>query len=184
MRRKATTTVAVVASCALLLGYSARVVTVHTFHDDACLVISQLVAAKIEKGEPVSDVELMTEIAGLIRASVIHGRVDSSGSPADLNGNAFLIRHTGQRVIVSTRLSFLQPIRSHAETDIKSPNERAQMDSRLLACLLVLPWWPGRFAVVLKVASGTTQSAAKSNSLRSSLIRALLLACELRRIHF
>src|SRR5437763_1003925 len=123
MRRKPAITIALTAFCLLLFGYVIRTVTAHAFHDDACLVIGLSVAGKIEKGEPVSDAELKTEIASLIRASVIHGRVNTDGNPTDLNGNPFLIQQTADRVSVSTRFSLLQPRRSHAEVEIKKHNK-------------------------------------------------------------
>jgi len=74
-----------------------------------------LVANKIEKGEPVSEAAVKDEVARLIQASVIHGRIASDDSPTDLNGHSFLIQHTTQKVTASTRFSLLQPITSHAE---------------------------------------------------------------------
>jgi hypothetical protein len=130
MRRRATILLSAIVFSALLLGYMGRVVVVHAFHDDACLVIAMLVADRIEKGEPLSDAELRIEIADLIRASVIHGRVGRDGSPTDLNGNPFVIEHTAERAAASTRFSLLQPIRSHAEVDIKSHNKSVETNRR------------------------------------------------------
>lgn len=130
MRRKPTIVVASIVLCLLLFGYLARVVTVYTFHADACLVIGRLVADKVEKGKPVSDAEVKTEIAELIRASVIHGRVNKDGSPTDLNGNAFLIQRTAERVTASTRFSLLQPMRSQVKVEIKTHNKVGAANSR------------------------------------------------------
>jgi hypothetical protein len=123
MRSKSTIIIALTGSCLLLFGYVIRVVAVYAFHADACLVIGQSLAQKIEQGESVSGEELNTEIASLIRASVIHGRVNAGGNPTDMNGNAFLIQQTADRVSVSTRFSVLQPKRSHAEVEIKKHNK-------------------------------------------------------------
>lgn len=125
MRSRTTILVAVAILCVLIVAYGVRVVAAYTYHDDACLVISMLVADRAEKGESVSDVDIGPEIARLIRASVIHGRVDGDGEPTDLNGNAFLIHESAERVTVSTRFSLLQPIRSHGEAYIKSHNKPA-----------------------------------------------------------
>ncbi len=135
--------VAVVAILVLFFGYAARVVTVRAFHNDACLVISMLVANKIEKGEPVSEAAVKNEVAGLIHASVIHGRIASDGSPTDLNGNPFLIQHTTERVTASTKFSLLQPITSHAEAGIKSHNNRSGVDAGRASLFASLRVWPG-----------------------------------------
>jgi hypothetical protein len=119
MRNRRTIIIALGGFCLVLSGYLIRVVVAHEFHDDACSVIAMSVANRLERGESVSDAELKTEIAVLIRASVIHGRVNSDGNPTDLNGNSFLIHQTADRVSVSTRCSVLQPKRSHAEIEIK-----------------------------------------------------------------
>jgi hypothetical protein len=132
MRRRTKIVIAVVAFSVLALGYVVRVVVVHTYHDDACLVIAMLVADKIEKGEVTSEAVLRREIADLIRASVIHGRVDSDGRPTDLNGNPFLIQHTTERATASTRISVFQPICSRAEVDIK-PHNKADAPNAAIA---------------------------------------------------
>jgi len=119
MRKKAIL-VAIALLCMSSAGYLIRVATVRVYHDDACLVIGMLVAARIEKGKSVSDADVRPEIANLIRASVIHGRVEKDGAPTDLNGNAFLIQQSADRVIVSTRFSLMQPKRSRAEVEIKA----------------------------------------------------------------
>src|SRR2546423_9768471 len=123
MRKKPMLIIALAAFCLLLFGYLIRVVTVSAFHHDVCLVIGLSVAGKIERGEPVADAELKAEIVSLIRASVIEGRVSVGGNPTDMNGNAFLIQQTADRVSVSTRFSILQPNRSHAEAEIKKHNK-------------------------------------------------------------
>jgi len=123
MRKKTTLLLAIGALCVALFGYVAHALTVSTFHDDACLVIGMTVANKIEAGEAVSEDEVRSEIASLIRGSVIHGRVDTAGHPTDLNGNDFQIEQTSDRVIVSTEFSFLQPKSSRAEVAVKAHNK-------------------------------------------------------------
>src|SRR5436190_16584140 len=125
MCRKALILLPVVAI--LLVGYAARVVTVRAFHNDACLVISMLVANKIEKGEPVSEEAVKDEVARLIQAGVIHGRIANDGSPTDLNGHSFLIQRTTEKVTASTRFSLLQPITSHAEAGHRDTRSRRTM---------------------------------------------------------
>jgi hypothetical protein len=121
--RKKVVMVAIAVLCISTVGYLIRVATVRVYHNDACLVIGMLVADRIEKGESVADADVKPEIANLIRASVIHGRVKKDGAPTDLNGNAFLIQQSAGRVIVSTRFSVLQPTRSRAEVEIKAHNQ-------------------------------------------------------------
>ncbi len=64
--------------------------------------------------------EFANQIAQEIRASVIHGRVDSAGRPKDLNGNDFLVEWNANTVTVSTRFSLLQPIRNREVGEIKA----------------------------------------------------------------
>ena|SRR5690349_12364022 len=120
MCRKTTFLLTIGAVCLLIFGYVAHVLTAYTFHDDACLVIGRYVADSIERGEAVSEEEFRKEIATLIRASVIHGRVDGAGHPTDLNGNDFRLEETANRVIISTKFSFLQPIRNRVEVEVKA----------------------------------------------------------------
>jgi hypothetical protein len=118
---------AFVICCIVVFLYAARVASAYFYHGDACLVIAMFVANKIDEGQAVSEAELRNEIAGLIRASVIHGKIAADGGATDLNGHAFQIQHVvGDRVAVRTRFSLLQPIRSHAEVDLKAHKERLQ----------------------------------------------------------
>jgi hypothetical protein len=146
MRRKLTIAIVLAAFCILLFGYLIRAVSVYAFHEDACHVIGLSVAGKIEKGEPITDVELKTEIASLIRASVIHGKVSHGGNPTDLNGNDFHIQQTADKVSVSTRFSFLQPIRSHAEVEIRKHNKTTGANAGGPPQLRVRALWAARIA--------------------------------------
>jgi len=124
MRKRVIIGLAFIVCCILLFLYAVQVASAYFYHGDACLVIAMLVADKIDEGQPISDTGLRKEIAGLIRASVIHGKVAADGGATDLNGHAFQIQRVGDRVAVRTRFSLLQPIRSHAEVDLKAQQER------------------------------------------------------------
>jgi hypothetical protein len=123
MRKRLIIGLAFLNCCILVFVYLARVAEAYAFNGDACQVIAMLAANKIDTGQPVSEEALRTEIADLIRASVIHGKVTADGGATDLNGHAFQIQHVGNKVAVRTKFSLLQPIRSHFE--IKMHNNPA-----------------------------------------------------------
>ena len=103
---------------ALIIGGAIRSQVVSTFQEDACQQISLTIAEKIEEGVTITPKLVDTTISGLIRASIINGKIDSEGNPTDYNGNAFEIVVAERAVTTSTSRSSLHPFRSHATWDI------------------------------------------------------------------
>jgi hypothetical protein len=100
--------IAVLIAAGLVL-YAARVWWVRAVHDDACCVIALGIAARKAENGSVSDAETRAMIVHLIDAGVIHGLLDADGSPTDVNGNPFAVRHDEKVVSVATRPSFWDP---------------------------------------------------------------------------
>lgn len=120
MRNRLTIAAMVLAVVAGLGVYALRVLRVHAMHGDACLVIALEIAACTGRGEVVTDREVRSLIVHLINAGVIHGQVRADGSPADPNGNPFLIRYDERRVSVGTRRSLWQPCAVEREVPVDS----------------------------------------------------------------
>ncbi len=89
--------------------YFTRAFWLHAVHRDACSVIALEIANPLGHKGSVSDMETWSVIAGMIRASVIPGRIERDGSPVDLKGNPFVARCDGKQLSVSTRKSFWEP---------------------------------------------------------------------------
>jgi hypothetical protein len=110
--------IAAILGSALIMVCAIQVQLVSASQDDACQVISLSIAERIAKGDAVTP-ELVDEtISRLIRASVINGRVDAEGKPADYNGREFLVDVGDGIVTTSTRRALLHPFESRAAAKI------------------------------------------------------------------
>jgi hypothetical protein len=92
----------------------------YVYHEDSCASIALAAADMIRQKGVLPRDDLAKQIAQEIRASVIHGSIDSTGRPKDLNGHDFLVEWNTNTVTVSTRFSLLQPIRNREVAEIKT----------------------------------------------------------------
>jgi len=126
MLKKLPLRIAVLITAAGLLLYGIRVAWLYAVHDDACRVIAMEIAARTADKGALPDQEVPILIRNLIRASVIHGRVDADGAPSDLNGSPFLIQREPNHVYVATEWSMWQPFRIKHVVEVESHNKAMQ----------------------------------------------------------
>jgi hypothetical protein len=123
MRKKLTLLIAVLITAAGLLLYGMNAAWLYAVHDDACRVIAMAVARRTAENGALPDPEVQRLIGDLIRASVIHGRVDADGAPSDLNGSPFIIERGPNHVSVATERSVWQPFGIKHVVEVESHNK-------------------------------------------------------------
>jgi hypothetical protein len=109
MRKKKTLLIALFIVTGAMIAYGIHAAIIFVYHADACQVIMLELTKRNAANDALPDQEIRSMIAGLINASVIHGRIGPDGAPTDLSGNPFVIEQDAKHISVAAEGSIWQP---------------------------------------------------------------------------